>query len=119
MGKKENVTKFNKVTREVKDRILCEDCISGNQHFNEVRDDWRKKKSYYESLKKGPGVKHCIGFNGERCVKMIHGEISACGVAYVCRNGMCFKEDDIECENWVCYDCNLKRMGGGRRRVRK
>jgi hypothetical protein len=80
--------------------------------LNEVRDDWRKKKSYYERLEKGPGTKTCMGMiAGIRCNKMIHTEIGKCGVAYVCRNGMCYKEEDVECDNWMCFDC--KEGGNG------
>jgi hypothetical protein len=100
--------------------LVCSDCDSGGMQLNEVRDDWRKKKSYYEWLEKGPGTKTCMGMiAGIRCNKMIHTEIGKCGVAYVCRNGMCYKEEDVECDNWMCFDCNLVIAGGGRKRSRR
>jgi hypothetical protein len=86
----------------------------------EVRDEWRKKAVYYKNLTSGPGTKPCMGIvNGDRCKKMIHTEIGGCGMAYVCRNGMCYREDDIECNNWMCFDCHLLISGGGRKRCRR
>jgi hypothetical protein len=88
--------------------------------LNEVRDDWRKKRTYYERLRNGPGTKMCMGVrNGKRCENKIHTEIEKCGVAYVCRNGMCYKDEDAECENWMCFECNLLFTGGGRKRSRR
>jgi hypothetical protein len=118
-------TGFNKKTLDnsrsmaVNDVVCC-DCTAGNMQLNEVRDDWRKKKTYYEQLRKGPGTKLCMSVvDGKRCEKMIHAEISRVGVAYVCRNGMCYKDDDAECDNWMCFDCNLEMSGGGRKRSRR
>jgi len=100
--------------------FVCDECKAGCVKFNEVRDDWRKRKVYYEALKKGPGTKKCMGLiDGIRCDKMIHTEIRMHGVAYVCSNGVCYREDDIECENWMCFDCNLLKSGGGRKRSRR
>jgi hypothetical protein len=100
--------------------LICSDCEEGKMHLNEVRDDWRKKRSYFEQLRIGPGTKNCMGVvDGIRCGKMIHTEISGVGVAYVCRNGMCYKEEDVECDNWMCFDCNLMASGGGRKRSRR
>jgi hypothetical protein len=53
------------------------------------------------------------------CNKMIHTEIGKCGVAYVCHNGMCYKEEDVECDNWMCLECNLVIAGGGRKRSKR
>jgi hypothetical protein len=67
-------------------------------------------------LKKGPGRKQCMGLiDGRRYNKMIKTEIRLHGVAYVCCNGMCYNEDNMECENWMCFDCNLMKSGGGRK----
>jgi len=87
----------------------------GSLQLRDVRDEWRKNKSYYEKLKRGPGTKTCMGINGCACIKKIHSEIATCGVAYICRNGMCYKEDDVECDIWMCFECHLKLIGGGRK----
>ena len=99
---------------------MCSECQVGNIQLNEVRDEWRKQKRYYGLLTKGPGTTACIGMvNGNRCLKLIHTEIGGCGVAYVCRNGMNYKECDLECDNWMCFDCHMLIMGNGRKRVRR
>ena len=101
-------------------KLVCSDCKKGSMHLNEVRDDWRKKPSYYEHLRKGPGTKSCMGFvDGKRCGKMIHQVIGSIGMAYVCRNGMCYKEEDVECSNWMCFECNNLVSGGGRKRSKR
>lgn len=100
--------------------LVCSDCSGGETKLIEVRDEWRKKKTYYEQLKKGPGIRTCMGLvNGKRCEKQLHNEINKCGVAYVCRNGMCYREHDIDCDNWMCFDCHLLISGGGRKRSRR
>jgi hypothetical protein len=63
---------------------ICHECLSGNMQLQEVQDDWRKRKSYYERLQFGPGVRTCIGRNGVCCKNMVHLEIARCGVAYLC-----------------------------------
>ena len=99
---------------------MCADCKSGAMHLNEVRDEWRKKRTYYEGLRSGPGTKKCLGImHGKRCDKMLHTEIDKCGVAYVCRNGVCYKEEEVECDNWMCFECHLAINGGGRKRIRR
>jgi hypothetical protein len=50
---------------------------------------------------------------------MIHTDIGKCGIAYVCHNGMCGKEEDVECDNWMCLECNLVISGGGRKWSRR
>ena len=88
--------------------------------LNEVRDDWRKKPSYYKTLTKGPGTVYCMGIlGGKRCGKLLHQEISGVGMAYVCRNGVCYKEGDVDCDNWMCFDCHEMFLGGGRKRSRR
>lgn len=99
--------------------LVCVECLDGNMQMNEVRDEWRKKRNYYEDLKKGPGKRQCMGVDNISCKKMIHSEIANCGVAYICRNGMCYKEEDIECDNWLCFDCYLQHSGGSRKRNKR
>ena len=78
------------VTNNTKDHLYCVECALGSMQLCEVRDEWRKNKSYYEKLKRGPGTKTCMGIDGFACIKTIHSEIVTCGVAYVCCNGMCY-----------------------------
>lgn len=100
--------------------IVCSDCAQGSMQLNEVRDEWRKRPSYHNNLRKGPGTVTCMGIvNGRRCGKMIHQEIVGVGMAYVCRNGVFYKEMDVDCNNWMCFDCNLMFSGGGRKRSRR
>jgi len=110
----------SKMTVVDKNKLICSDCNDGEMKLIEVRDDWRKKSTYYEKLQKGPGITMCMGVvGGKRCEKKLHHEISKCGVAYVCRNGMCYREDDIDCDNWICFDCHLLLSEGGRKRSRR
>jgi hypothetical protein len=31
-------------------KLVCSDCKNGEMDLKEVRDDWRKKRTYYEQL---------------------------------------------------------------------
>ena len=77
---------------------------------------WRKRKSYYERLQFGHGVRTCIWRNGVCCKNVVHLEIVRCGVAYLCRNEMCYKAQDAEWSNWMCLDCYLAQSGGCRKK---